>query len=213
MTDWYRIKTWTQNDEEEFWVKFERTQKDIRPQYLRVQAVKLIETKDKQLLYVAETLLNKILTEYPDNRTEKSQTFNSLGQIYRERGNNDKALEYFKKSLAYEKEFPNVITTSYLDFSETVIEAKKTEMYDEVENLLLKEINNKTFKFPIQNYITYSALAAISNFKGDFGQAKIYSVLAEQNAIAKTNGLWNSKKNKFGTVKERKSWLDRLLKK
>jgi tetratricopeptide (TPR) repeat protein len=211
MTDWYRRKTWTKTDEDEYFAKLGRARKDGRAQYLRVQAIELIETKDKNLLSVAETLLNKILTEYPDNRIEKSQTFNSLGEIYKLREDYETALEYFQKSLDYEKEFPNVITSAYLNFSETVVHAEKTELYDQVANLLTEKINKDTLKFPIQNYIMYSVMTVISEFNGDVEQAKIYADLAGKNATAQTNSLWNSQKKKFGIVKERITWLDKLV--
>lgn len=133
MTDWYRRKTWTKADEEEYFVKLGRARKGGQAQYLRVQAIELIETKDKNLLSVAETLLNKILTDYPDNRIEKSQTYNSLGEIYKLREDYKTALEYFQKSLDFEKEFLNVITSAYLNYSETVVRAEKIELYDKVE--------------------------------------------------------------------------------
>ncbi len=211
MTDWYRRKTWTKTDEEEYFAKLGRARKDGRAQYLRVQAIELIETKNKNLLSVAETLLNKILTDYPDNRIEKSQTYNSLGEIYQLREDYKTALEYFQKSLDFEKEFPNVITTAYLNFSETVVRAERTDLYDKVENLLIEKINKDTLKFPIQNYIMYSVMTVISEFKGNREQAKIYSDLAEKNATTQTNSLWNPQKKKWGVVKERIKWLDKLV--
>ncbi len=211
MTDWYRRKTWTETDEEEYFAKLGRARKDGRAQYLRVQAIELIETKDKDLLLVAETLLNKILTDYPDNRIEKSQTYNSLGEIYKLREDYEKALEYFQKSLDFEKEFPNVITSAYLNFSETVVLTEKTELYNEVSNLLTEKINKDTLKFPIQNYIMYSVMTVISEFNGELEQAQIYADLAEKNATTQTNTLWNPQKKKFGVVKERIKWLDKLV--
>ncbi|MFN8255701.1 MAG: tetratricopeptide repeat protein [Bacteroidales bacterium] len=211
MTDWYRRKTWTKSDEDEYFAKLGRARKDGRAQYLKIQAIELIETKDKKLLYVAETLLNKILTDYPDNRIEKSQTYNSIGEIYKLREEYEIALEYFQKSLDFEKEFPNVISTAYLNFSETVIRAERTDLYDEVENLLIGKINEDTLKFPVQNYIMYSVMTVISEFKGNLEQAKNYAVLAEKNATAQTNALWNLQKKKIGIVKERIKWLDKLL--
>lgn len=211
MTDWYRRKTWTKTDEEEYFAKLGRTRKDGRAQYLRVQAIELIETKDKNLFSVAETLLNKILTDYPDNRIEKSQTYNSLGEIYKLREDYETALDYFQKSLDFEKEFPNVITTAYLNFSETVVLAKKTELYDKVENLLTEKINEDTLKFPVQNYIMYSVMTVISEYKGDLEQSKIYADLAGNNATKQTNSLWNPHKKKFGIVKDRIKWLDKLV--
>ena len=135
MTDWYKRKTWTKTDEKEYFAKLGRARKDSRAQYLIVQAIELIEMSDKKLLLVAETLLNKILTDYPDNRIVKSQTFNSLGELYKLRKDYETALEYFQKSLDFEDEFPNVITTAYLNFSETVIRSERTDLYNKVENL------------------------------------------------------------------------------
>jgi len=211
MTDWYRRKTWTKTDEEEYFAKLGRARKGGRAQYLRVQAIELIETKDKNLLSVAETLLNKILTDYPDNRIEKSETYNSLGEIYKLREDYETALEYFHKSLDFEKEFPNVITTAYLNFSETVVRAEKTELYDKVETLLTEKINKDSLKFPIQNYIMYSVMTVISEFKGNKEQANNYAALAERNATTQTNSIWNPQKKKFGIVKDRIKWLDKLV--
>ena len=56
MKEWYRRKTWTKIDEEEFFVKLGRARKDKRAQYLKIQAIELVETKDKRLLKIAETL-------------------------------------------------------------------------------------------------------------------------------------------------------------
>ena len=211
MTDWYRRKTWTKTDEEEFFVKLGRARKDGRAQYLKIQAIELVYTKEKKLLNVAEELLNKVSTEYPENRIEKSPCYNFLGQIYELRNNAETALSFYKKSLDYEKEFPNVITGSDLDYSKIVVEEGKTELYNEVEKILLKRIQNDYISFPIQNYIMYSILAIISDFKGNFEQAKDYAEIAEKNSLAEKNALWNPRKQKIGVVKSRINWLDKLV--
>jgi tetratricopeptide (TPR) repeat protein len=211
MSDWYRRKTWTKTDEEEFNAKLSRARKDGRAQYLRLQAYELVETKDESLFYPAEILLNKILTEYPENNFEKSSTYNQLGEIYKLRNDYDKAIEYFEKSLDFEKEYSKVITTSYLEFAETVIRAEKIELYDKVYELLTAKINETSLKFPNQNYIIYSVMAIISNYRDDFENAKNYVELADKYASAETNSLWNPRKNKIGVVKERINLLDKLV--
>jgi tetratricopeptide (TPR) repeat protein len=211
MSDWYRRKTWTKTDEKEFNAKLGRARKDGRAQYLRLQAYELVETKDESLFYPAEILLNKILTEYTENNFEKSSTYNQLGKIYELRNDYDKAIEYFKKSLDFEKEYSKVITTSYLEFAETVIRAEKIELYDKVYELLTAKINETSLKFPNQNYIIYSVMAIISNYRDDFENAKNYEELADKYASAETNSLWNPRKNKIGVVKERINWLDKLV--
>lgn len=211
MSDWYRRKTWTKTDEEEFNAKLGRARKDGRAQYLRIQAFELIETKNKNLLTVAETLLHKILTDYPDDKFERSSTYNHLGEIYKLREDYETALNYFQKALDFEKEYPNVLTTSYLDFAETVIRAEKTDLYDNVYLLLTEKLNENSLKLPYQNYIMFSVMAVISEYKGDTEQAKVFSDLADKFATAQTNSLWNPKKNKIGIVKERVKWLDKLV--
>lgn len=108
-TDWYRCESWTKAEEEQFFTKLKRARKDGRAQYLRVQAIHLIETGRPSLLEVAESLLNKILTDYPEDRLEKSPALTMLGGIYRRRGDSERALEYFKRAMNFEKEFPNVV--------------------------------------------------------------------------------------------------------
>jgi len=213
MTDWYRRKTWTKADEEEYFAKLGRARKNSRAQYLRIQAFELIETKDKNLLIIAERLLNKILTDYPDNTFEISPTYNQLGEIYKIRGDYENALKYFQKSLDFENGNSNVITTSYLDFAETVIRAEKTELYDNVYSLLIDKENEVGLKFPAQNYIMYSVLSVICEYYGNSEQSKIYAELAEQNATTQINTLWNPRKKKIGVVKERLKWLDKLVRK
>ncbi|AOR29113.1 hypothetical protein FORMB_20850 [Formosa sp. Hel1_33_131] len=213
MNEWFRRKTWTEKDETEFFVKLKRARKDGRAQYLKIQAIELIRTKGKRQLQAAEILLNKILTEYPDDKLNKSQTLNSLGEIYASYKNYDKAIEYFNQALNFEKEFPNVKTTAYLNFSETVVRTERYDLYSEVENILTLELKENGIFFPIQKYIAFSVLSVIYEYKGDRLKSEFYSNLAEENATAQTNELWNPRKRKYGVVNERKKWLDKLIKK
>src|SRR5690606_19303137 len=79
--------------------------------------------------------------------------------------------------------------------------------------LLTRKINEDSLKFPFQNYIMYSILSIISNFKNDIEKSKKYFELAEENARAKINTLRNPHKKQIGIVKERIPWLDELVRK
>jgi len=209
--EWYRCESWTKAEEEQFFAKLGRARKDGRAQYLRIQAIHLVESGDLSLLEVAESLLNTILTDYPDNRLEKSQTFNQLGVINRLRGDNVEALRYFKQAVDFEKEFPNVITGARLNFAETVIEEGRSEWYDEVEKTMLAEIENGGVLFPTQWYTIASVLCVIYASKGDREKVKFYADIAERNATAKLNSLWNPRKRKLGLLEERNALLDKKV--
>jgi len=205
---WYRRHTWTKTDEEEFFAKLRRAHKDQRAQYLKIQAMELIRTKKSKLLNIAEMLLNKVVSDFPDNNLEKSPVLNSLGEIYKLRKNYERSLDYYKQSIEFEKVFPNVITSSYLDFSELAIKRNKTEYFDFVETLLECKLQREIF--PVSKYKICSILTVINTKNNKLDKAKYYSDLAELNANATTSGLRYHKY--LGDVKKRISWLDKLVK-
>jgi tetratricopeptide (TPR) repeat protein len=207
--DWYRHKTWTKADEEFFFVKLSRARKNGRAQYLKIQAIELVETKNKELLEVAEGLLNKMLTEYPENKIDKSIALHTLGDIYKAREEYEKAIDYYNQSIEFEKSYPNVQTNSYLDFSELIVKTNKTELFDYVESVLEAELPNQLF--PLSKYKMYSILSVINNRNGNNQKASEYADLADENANAETSGLRYYKD--LGLVKNRVSWIDKLVKK
>ena len=207
MIDWYRRKTWTNKDEEEFFAKLKRARVEGRAQYLKIQAIELVETKEKHLLDIAEALLNRVLTEYPESKFETSSVLHTLGDIYRLRANYEKALEYYGQSLDFEKGFPKIITTSYLDFSELVVKTASTNLYNFTEALLEDKLAEQLF--PVAKYKMCSILSIINHEKGDLGKATYYYDLAEENANAETSGLRYHKH--LGVVVKRDSWLDNMI--
>lgn len=205
--DWYRRKTWTDEDQRDYFERLNLAKKHNRPQYLRIQAIELLETGEKENLEAAEKLLKKQLSEFPEERVNRSSAFRTLGEIERIRGNSDKALNYYRKALNFEKEFPNSITQAYLDFSELVVKEKREEDYNFVQELLLSRIDN--LAFPIEKYKAYSILSIINKKNNELEKAKEFAKLAEQFVNAETSGFRYHKK--LGVVKERVSWLDKLV--
>ncbi|MFI2743561.1 tetratricopeptide repeat protein [Zhouia sp. PK063] len=207
--DWYRKKSWTANDEEHFFIKLNRARKYSRAQYLKIQAIELIETSKPKLLEVAEFLLAKMLSEYPDEKFCRASALNSLGDIYKKQGKIEKAIEFYKKSLEFEIEYPNVKTQSYLNYSELIIKSNLTDQFDSVKNIVLERFNNLIF--PLDRYKTASILSIICKKEGEMELAKKYADIAEQNANKETSGLRYHKY--LGIVMERTNWLDELVNK
>jgi tetratricopeptide (TPR) repeat protein len=207
--DWYRRKTWTKADEEEFFKKLGRARKDGRGQYLVIQAIELVETEKQELLKVAESLLNIMLTEFPDDNFNKGKALHTLGDICESFGDLNHALDYYKQALDFEEIYPNVKTNASLDYAELIVKAAKVNEYDSVERILVERIPD--LLFPVAKYQAYSVLSIICDYKGRVNDAKAYAALAEQNAGTQTSGLRYHKSS--GVVKERHSWLDGQIKK
>ena len=208
MKDWYRRTTWTEKDEEEFFAKLRRARKEGRAQYLKLQALELVNTRKRTLLKVAETLLKKILEEYPDDSFNRSSVLHTLGDICKQEGDFKGAINYYRQAIDFEKTFPNVVTQAYLDYSELVIKTSTTNEYDFAENILLER--STRLVFPIEKYRTYSYLSIINNYKDNPQQAKHFADLADGGASEKTSGLQYHKE--LGTVTKRDSWIERLVK-
>lgn len=206
MADWYRHKNWSKSEEDFFFLKLARARKDSRPEYLKIQAIELIETERPQLLEVAEGLINKLFVEYPEDRFNRSSSLVALGNIYQLKGNFDKAIDYYKQALDFELVYPQVKTQAYSYFAELVVKTKKTEFYDFVEKTITERVNNALF--PIEKYKGYSILSIIYSHRSDFEKATYFEALADQNANAETSGLRYHKH--LGVVKERDSWVDKL---
>jgi tetratricopeptide (TPR) repeat protein len=209
MPDWYRKKTWTKADEEEYFTKLARARENNRAQYLRVQAAILVATGDPKLLDGAESLIEKLFSDYPENKFERSVSLTILGDICKLRKQPDKALEYYKAAMEFEEIYPNVQTSAYLDFSELVVKLKKQEYYEFAEDLLVKRVDSSGFVFPNAGYKAFSLLAIFSHYKGNKEMAKQFAALAEKNASAETSGLRYHKS--LGVVTNRDDLLDFLM--
>lgn len=209
MTDWYRRKTWTKIEEEEFYLKLGRAKKDSRAQYLKIQDIELIETKHGELLEVAENLLHKMLTDYPEDKFNRSSALQSLGDISKFNENYESAINYYEQALDFEKIYPNVRTQAYLDYAELIVKINKIDLYQSTEEMLKSQVPN--LMFPIHKYKVFSLLAIIYREKDELGLAGRFALEAEKFATAETSGLRYHKH--LGMVNERIEWLDDLVNK
>jgi tetratricopeptide (TPR) repeat protein len=207
MPEWYRNKIWSKDIEELFFNKLNRARKDGRAQYLKIQAIELIETKEELLLDIAETLLHKMLLEYPEDNFEKSSALNSLGDIYKLKAEPEKAMEHYRRSVDFEEIYPKVLTQSYLEYAELLVIHQKIDQYTFIEELLLKRLIGSIF--PIEKYKVYTILTALNLYKKDTEKARQFQLLADENANAQTSGLRYHKY--LGVVKQRDSILEDII--
>lgn len=207
--DWYRRKSWSKTDEEEFFAKLSRTRKDGRAQYLKIQAIELVETKEPQLLEVAKELLSKVLNEYPEDNLNKASVYNTFGDVFKLESDIEKAIEYYKNAIDFEKIFPNVITQASLNYAELIVKNQFESLYPTAEEILQAKIPR--LLFPNEKYMVFSLLAIINSFNSNDDIAKKYTELANENAQSQTSGLRYHKN--LGLVSERDSVFEKLIKK
>lgn len=205
--EWYRKKSWTTSDQEEFFNKLNRARNDKRAEYLKIQAIELTQTGKPGLLDVAEQLLRKLLDEYPEDHFNKSSALHTLGKIYQSRKDSKMALIYYKQAIDAEKDFPNTKTGVDLDFSELVLKLDQSTHFDLAQQLMKARIEDAIF--PIEKYRASLILAAIHKSKGEQPEFERYKKLADESAAQKTSGL--SHHPSLGLVKKRDSWWNRIF--
>lgn len=209
-TDWFRKQTWTEEDKQEFFLKLKRVRdKGMQAQYIKLKAGALAYTKDFRLMQNAEDLLHYLFTKYPEDKGEKSQALHMLGDIYKFRGDNQQALDYYKQAIDFEEIFPHSITNAYSDYAILAVKTGRTDLYDTVEEILSKGRYESYNIFPIANYRKYSILSIISKHKNDTEKAKYYADLANENAEMQQSGFNNHKT--LGLVQKRDITLDKIV--
>lgn len=207
MSDWFRQINWNKEIEAYFFKKLARARRESRAQYLKIQALELIKTQNLTVLFVAEKLIQKLLSDYPENDIDRAQCFLSLGDISSLQGDSYSSLMYYRLAIVHEEIYPNVITNAYLDFAEIVIKLKKEEFYSLVQSLVLNRVKNSLF--PIEKYMSYSFLSIIDFRKGNYIDGCRFSALAEHYASAKTTDLRYHRY--LGIVSKREQWIEGLI--
>jgi tetratricopeptide (TPR) repeat protein len=207
MTDWYRRKTWTTIDKEEFFAKLMRARKDSRAQYLKIQAIELVETKEAYLLTVAKELLTKMLDEYPDDNFNRPSALKALGDIYRLKSNVQQAISYYHQVLEHEAIYPNIQTNAYMSYAEVVVQYQRSDLYPDVENLI--EAKLPSLLFPVEQYKANIILAIINQYYQRLHEAECFARQAKGYANLQQSGLTYHKN--IGLVVEHEQWLNDLL--
>lgn len=209
--NWFRNTEWNEEIEEYFFLKLRRVRsKNMQTQYLVLQAGALPYRSDKELRQVSKMLLLKLLADYPDEIADRSVALNILGDIYECENDYQKALDYHKQAVDFEEIFPYSISNSFMDYSELVVKTNRTDLYDDVEEILLSERYSNFLMFPYVGYKKYSILSIVCKHKGDMENAKKYAELADYNANLRRSGF--AKHQSLGLVDDRDKILDELVK-
>ena len=164
MADWFRKSTWGKVDAEDFERRLSRARATNRPQYLRIQAVHLLETREPELIATALTLASRVTSDYPDN-IQTSPAHHLAGQCHEVLGDTAAALASYRLAIETESRVPSVWTDAYLDFGWLVARRRSRVHYAEALALLTRYSDRPVF--PIQRYLYHAASALIAHDEGE----------------------------------------------
>ncbi len=210
--NWYRKKTWTTEDQEEFFAKFHKKRGEIKYklQYLRIQAITLKEIGTEESINAAIDLINHLLVNYGDE--EAAHEFSLVYQIQSEcflwQSKLDKAETALINSLEWKLKQvkPSSGTTSAVYLGLFAIKYNKKHLYKTVLEAMDQCLSPSSLKmFPAYRF-KWFAIKSILLYRLDwpdlpqeYAQKAIEAALETKSAILT--------KPELGIVENKNSWL------
>ncbi|HWA97818.1 MAG TPA: hypothetical protein VG713_04975 [Pirellulales bacterium] len=186
--NWYRRKTWTANGRADFYARLARARASNRAQYLRIQAVELLDDPSPENVGGAIELLKTLLSTYPD-QMQLAATYQSLGDCAALNGETSAALDYYREAFAQQRAFLNVLTNVHLSFALLVAEQQLRASYDEA--LAALDEFRHSLTFPLDDFREFVARAMIHAAEGSPKLAHDYACRALDEAAKSNSGFRN----------------------
>lgn len=184
--DWFRRKTWTPSDREEFFARLRRSRgASNKAQYARIQAYELLTTRTQEAYSAALELLDMILAEWREDAQlafvyhHRAECFLGLADVAR-------AVVAYRQVFQTQRVCKGQLTMAHLDFGWLVATAPLPDLYDEAL-AVLSEFTHETF--PIDRYRSNTIHALILDARGQREQARGYARMALQEAAARHSGF------------------------
>ena len=166
--DWFRSSTWTNADRTEFEATLARARVSRRAQYLRIQAWSLARTSDPALLVAALQLLDRVLTDYPDDVVQRGPALALRADCLLRLDDVVAAVAAFRTAIHAEATTNTARTMAWLEFGWRVVKEDRQEFFAEVSGLFEEQARDPRFSltFPVQRYHFHAVRALIAQSKG-----------------------------------------------
>ncbi len=186
--DWYRRKTWTPKDREEFFAKLQRSRGAFnKAQYARIQAYELVTTRTPEAYPAALELLDMILAEWPAGAElaavhhQRAGCFLALGDVPR-------AVDAYQQVFQAQRACSGHLTGAPLDFGWLAVTVPLPELYDEA----LAVLDEFPYgAFPVSRYRASAIHALIFDDRGKPEKARNCARIALEEAAARHSGFRN----------------------
>lgn len=184
--DWYRRRTWTKKDQEDFFARLGRARSDYnKAQYLRIQAYYLQSAATPPNYQAALDLLDYLFREVPDPNEiaaaslQRAKCLEAVGRV-------EEALRAYRDSIKFGLNKNNIQTTDApFHFARFVLKNNLKGLYHEVlSGLKGSEIVSL---LPDNQYLFCAIMAIVASENGLMKEAKKHAMKAIE--ILKNSGL------------------------
>ena len=171
--DWYRSKTWTPDVEAAFEERLSRARS--KDQYLRIQALSLVETHPDVALALIDRFFALKDPFFPAAGFDvKAKALVRLGRV-------PEALVAYESAIEAEHARPSPRTNAATDFAELVVLTGAQSRYTRALEIL--EERQSELAFPVLRFIAHACKAVILQHQGRLAraEAEVAAALAEAN--------------------------------
>lgn len=184
--DWFRRKTWTTKDREDFFARLQRSRGAFhKAQYARIQACELLTTRTPEAYSAALELLDMILADWGED-AQLASVYHHRAECFAGLGDLPRALDAYRQVFRTQRTRKSELTMAHLDFGWLVATTPFPQYYDEALGLLNEFTHNN---FPVDQYRASAIHALILDAHGQCEQARRYAQLALQAAAACHSGF------------------------
>jgi len=133
--DWFRSRDWRPD---EFERRLARARPSNRPQYLRIQALTLLESGRADDRRAAIELLERLMS-LPDPELEANTAPEHLGTAYAADGDFERAANLFAEATRRQTERPNVLGLAPFRLADLVLRERLAARYQSTLDLLVRD--------------------------------------------------------------------------
>lgn len=144
--DWFRKRSWSQTDQEDFWQRLARAREHNRAQYIFIQGYTLMEA-GPQYATTAIALFDVVIDRYSDT-ISSVQALSARATCLLNVGDNEGALTYYLRAIEQRRVRPSVETWAWLDFAWVVATEGISDRYEAALDVL-DEFGNSRQLFPV----------------------------------------------------------------
>jgi hypothetical protein len=184
--DWYRRKTWTPKDREEFFTRLRRSRSAFhKAQYVRIQAYELLNSRTREAYFAALELLDMIMAEWPES-SQLTSVYHHRAECFAGLGDLPRAIEAYRQVFRTQRERTRERTDAHLDFGWLVATTPMPELFNEALAVLCEFHHDM---FPRDRYRAGAIQALILDSQGKCEQARSHASIALEAAAATHSGF------------------------